>query len=84
MALPLLEIEKELAKKRKGFRTDLHDIPPNLGERGEATEIVAKKIGVARGLLEQALWLRENVPEEELEQRRGQDKDLHPLFLLFL
>ena len=42
-ALPLLEIEKELAKRRKGFRTDIHDIPPNLGERGEATEIVAKR-----------------------------------------
>ena len=27
---------------------------------------MAKKIGVARGLLEQALWLRENAPEERV------------------
>jgi hypothetical protein len=73
MALPLLKIERGLARRRQKlggmYKSELR---PNLGEGGKVTEIVAKKIGVARGLLEQALWLRENVPEEELEKlRRG-------------
>ena len=42
-------------------------------EEGKATEIVAEKIGVARGLLEMALWLRENAPGEELERLGGEE-----------
>jgi hypothetical protein len=70
--LPLLEIERELARRRQRlggmYKSELSQ---KVGEaEGEAAEIVAGKIGVARGLLEQALWLRENAPEEELEKLR--------------
>jgi hypothetical protein len=69
--LPLLEIERELARRRQRlggmYKSEL---PQNFGERGEAAEIVAGKIGVSDELIRQALWLRENAPEEELERLR--------------
>jgi hypothetical protein len=63
-------IERELARGRHGRKS-----PKNLGDfeggvRGEAAEIVAEKIGVSDELIRQALWLRENAPEEELEKLR--------------
>jgi len=70
MALPLLEIEKELAKRRHGRKS-----AEKSADSGRATEIVAERIGVSHDLLEQALWLRENAPEEEIKKlREGEAK----------
>jgi hypothetical protein len=71
--LPLLEIERELARRRQLSNLKKGEeapVPQNFGERGEAAEIVAGKIGVSDELIRQALWLRENAPEEELEKLR--------------
>jgi len=66
----LLEVEGELARRRQLSNLKKGEeapVPQNFGERGEAAEIVAEKIGVSGELVRQALWLRENAPEEELE-----------------
>ena len=66
--LPLLEIERELARRRQIELGRTHGTPlrQNFGEGGKAAEIVAGKIGVSDELIRQALWLRENAPEEVL------------------
>jgi len=74
-ALPLIEIERELAKKRMLAGNPV----PNL-DKGRTTEIVAKKIGISHGLLEMALWLIENAPEEELDKVRYGEKSISRLY----
>lgn len=68
MALPLLEIEKELAKERM-----LNGTLASNGTRGKATENVAKTVGVSTRTLERAKKIIEKGPEELKERvRRGQ------------
>jgi hypothetical protein len=61
---PLLGIEKELARERmlagRAPRTNLSE--------GKALELFAEEIGVSYGVVQMALWLMENAPEEELEK----------------
>jgi hypothetical protein len=57
MALPLLEIERELARRRQIELGRTHGTPlsQNFGEGGKAAEIVVRKIGVSDELIRQAL-----------------------------
>jgi len=67
MALPLLEIEKELAKERM-----LNGTLASNGTRGKATENVAKTVGVSTRTLERAKKIIEKGSEELKERvRRG-------------
>jgi len=79
MALPLIEIERELAEKRKKAGKSLKDLDPNL-EQGRTIEIVAKKIGVSHGLLGMALWLIEHAPQDELYKLRSGEKSISRLY----
>jgi len=79
-ALPLIEIERKLAEKRKKAGKPLKDLDPNL-EQGRTLEIVAKKIGVSHGLLGMALWLIENAPEEELDKLRKGEKSIYRAYM---
>jgi len=74
-SLPLIEIERELAKKRMLAGNPI----PNLG-KGRTTEIVAEKIGISHGLLEMALWLIKNAPKEELDKLRSGEKSISRLY----
>jgi len=76
MAKPLIEIEKELAKQRqlKG-----ETLPENSG-KGEALDIVGSKIGVSGDIIEQALWLMENAPKEELAKLRSGERAISNLY----
>ena len=57
----LMKIERERAKERQGTRSD---ITPTLGEceKGEASKIVAKKIGMSHGTFDKArtTWEKAN------------------------
>jgi len=57
MSLPLVEIEKELAKDRM-----LSGTLAEISARG--TELVARKIGCSHDLVDMVLWLMENAPEK--------------------
>jgi len=83
-ALPLIEIERELAKKRKLSTLKKGDElpdPQKFGERGEALELVAKKIGVSHETIRQALWLIENAPKEELDKLCRGEKSISRLYM---
>ena len=67
LGIPLLEIEKELAK----IRVNQHSLPSNEGEqKGEATQIVSKNIGVSKSTFERAKKIIEEAPEEVKENLR--------------
>jgi hypothetical protein len=66
MSLPLIEVEKELAKQRMMRGTPSQ----NFGE-GRALEVVGKKIGVSDETLRMALKVLEKAPQEELEKLRS-------------
>jgi ParB-like chromosome segregation protein Spo0J len=65
LAIPLIEIERELAKRRQGTRTDLgRTFPSNEGEvAGEATAIVAKEVGLSKPTLERGIVVLQRAPE---------------------
>lgn len=77
LAYPLLSIEKKLAKRRQGARTDLS---PSSGEgevaaskdkhAGEAVAAVAKQAGLSRPTFERAVTVIESAPEAILEKAR--------------
>jgi ParB-like chromosome segregation protein Spo0J len=78
LGVPLLEIEKELAKKRQikgakigrdiqlGFAPD--DAKPDL--KAKATEIVAKKVGISTRMFERGKRILEKASEEEKQRLR--------------
>jgi hypothetical protein len=37
-------------------------------EKGRATEVIARQVGFSHDLVEMAIWLMENAPEEKLEK----------------
>jgi len=74
-ALPLIEMERELAKERM-----LKGDPTQKFAEGEALEIVAKKIGISRTTIRQALWLIENASKEELDKLRSGEKSISRLY----
>ncbi len=67
LGIPLLEIEKELARKRQLSGKTL---PSNDGKVGESTEIVAKEIGLSKTTFERAKKIIEKAPEETKENLR--------------
>lgn len=75
MGMVLLEVEEELARKRqestqiKAGKPPTR-LPPIGGDRGEAAEIVAKKIGLGRGTFERAVKVIEEAPEIVKEKAR--------------
>jgi N6-adenosine-specific RNA methylase IME4 len=73
MALPLIEIEREL--RGQGRRTDLSEV-----EKGKTLEIIADKIGVSYGILQEALYLINNAPKEELEKLRKDERTISNLY----
>jgi len=84
LSLHLLEIERELAKRRKLSRLKKGDELPvtaNLQGRGEAVEIVAKKIGVKPRIYYYALYCIEHAPPEELEKLRSGERAISNLYM---
>jgi len=82
-ALPLIEIERELAEKRKLSRLKKGEKLPNVqnfGQRGRTMEIVAKRIGVSDELLRQALYVMEHAPKEELDKLRSGEMAISNLY----
>ncbi len=78
LAVPLLEIERALAKKRqsKGAK-DGQDAPLGLASddaepefKGKATEAIAKKAGVSARTFERGKKILEKASEDELQQLR--------------
>jgi ParB-like chromosome segregation protein Spo0J len=78
LAVPLLEIEKALAKKRQAIKKannqdeqlglSSDDTLPTL--KAKATEIVAKKAGVSTRTFERGKKILEEAPEEDLQKLR--------------
>jgi len=81
MALPLIEIERKLAEKRKKEGKSPKDLPQNFGEGGETLKIVAERIGVSHETVRRALWLIEHAQEEELDKLRAGEKSIHRLYV---
>jgi len=75
MALPLIEIERELARRRM-----LRGDPRQKFAEGKATEVVGRKIGVSHEIVRQALWLIENAPREEVEKLRRGERAISNLY----
>jgi len=76
MALPLIEMERELARERM-----LKGNPTQKFAEGEALEIIAKKIGINRTTIRQALWLMEHASKEELDKLCRGEKSIHRLYI---
>lgn len=84
LALPLMEIQRELAKERKLSTLKKGDELPdgtNLTDRGKALEIVAKTIGVSYGTLQQALYVMEHASKEEFEKLRKGEKSIYRAYM---
>ena len=77
MSLPLLEIERGLAKERMLLGKE--DPTLNL-EEGEAVEKVAPLAGISPALYYQCLWLEKNALKEELEGLRSSEKAISNLY----
>lgn len=83
MALPLIELEKELAEKRRLSTLKEGDELPdrqNFAYRGKSLEIVAERIGVSYELLRQALYLMEHTSEEDLAKLRSGERAISNLY----
>jgi ParB-like chromosome segregation protein Spo0J len=78
LAVPLLEIERALAKKRQAIKRKNGEEPqlglnsdetlPNL--KAKATELVAKKAGVSTRTFERGKKILEEAPEEDIQKLR--------------
>jgi len=83
MALPLLEIERELARRRqlstlkRGREAPVHQF---FDERGQALDRFAEKVGSNRETVNEALWLLKNAPKEELEKLRSGERAISNLY----
>jgi len=89
LAIPLLEIEKELAKQRhkelssklvgktgnslRSFDLNVLNNFPTDEQKGQARDIVAKKVGLSPRTLERAIKIIEKAPEEIKEKVRKGD-----------
>ncbi len=82
LAVPLLEIEKALAKKRQvkggkngralqlGLAQEDTDTAPELELKAKATEVVAKKAGISTRTLERGKKIMEKASEDEKQKLR--------------
>jgi len=80
LAVPLLEIEKALAKQRQPksgksdaiqqFNAEEEDLPLEPVIKAKATEVVAKKAGVSTRTLEKGKKILEKADEEDLQKLR--------------
>ncbi|MDH3203084.1 MAG: DNA methyltransferase [Nitrosopumilus sp.] len=75
LAIPLLEIETELAKERKEKGT----LAP-FGAKGKATEKVSKHTGVSTRTLERVKKIIEKAPEELKEKARRGEKSINKTY----
>ena len=75
MALPLIELERELAQKRM-----LRGNPRQKFAEGKTLEIVAQRIGVSHELLRQALYIMEHASEEDLAKIRSGERAISSLY----
>ena len=83
VALPLIEIERELAKNRKlSTLKKGNELPDtqNFGERGESLKIIADRIGVSHEILRQALYVMEHASEDDLEKLRSGERKISSLY----
>ena len=81
MAKPLIEIERELAKERQGKRTDLTESNINQNsDGGQVLDIVSSRIGTSRETLNEALWLMDNAPKEDLEKLDSGERAISNLY----
>jgi len=81
MGKPLIEIERELAKERQGMRTDLTGSNINQNsDGGQVLDIVSSRIGTSRETLNEALWLMDNAPKEDLEKLRSGERAISNLY----
>jgi ParB-like chromosome segregation protein Spo0J len=78
LAVPLLEIEKELAKKRQSkggkngrdMQLGLASDDAEIGPKAKATEVVAKKVGVSTRTFERGKKIIEKATEDEKQKLR--------------
>jgi len=80
MALPLIEIERNLARKRKQAGKPLKDLVQNSGQGDRTLEIVADRIGVSDELLRQALYVMKHASEEDLAKIRSGERAISSLY----
>jgi disulfide oxidoreductase YuzD len=88
LAYPLLEIERELAKRRQGARTDLFH-PSSEGQvdrkedrhLGEAVAIVARQAGLSRPTFERAVTVIESAPEAIKSKARAGELTVNAAYL---
>jgi len=72
LGIPLLAIEKELAKLRQGKRNDLTSMPNDVKVKPiKATDQLSKKIGLSTRTFERARKVIETAPEELKERVRS-------------
>jgi len=79
LAVPLLEIEKELAKKRQSkggkncrdMQLGLASDDAEIGPKAKATEVVAKKVGVSTRTFERGKKIIEKATEDEKQKLRN-------------
>lgn len=73
LGIPLLEVEKQLAKKRKtqplkkGKDTPLASKDAN-GKKGKSAELVSKKIGVSTSTLERGIYIQKHATKEQKQK----------------
>jgi ParB-like chromosome segregation protein Spo0J len=89
LGVPLLEIEKKLAKKRQieggknGRNKQLGLVsngPTSLSKKGKATAIVAKKIGLSTRTFERGKKIIEKATEEEKQKLREGKKSISRVY----
>jgi len=78
-AIPLVEIERALAKERQGTRTDL-TFPKILGNVGDTNEIIGEYVGTSHELVRQALYIVEYGSEEDKIALRIGTKRIHNIW----
>ena len=80
LTYPLLEIEKELAKRRHENQRDntgkYQPLLPNESS-GMATEKVATKIGLSRNTFERATTIIEKAPENIIQRKLFKNHQIH-------
>jgi ParB-like chromosome segregation protein Spo0J len=76
LALPLLQIERELARQRQLKGT----LPPNGGKVGEAAEIVGKRVGLSARTFERAITVITKAPEELKDKVRAGEVSINQAY----
>jgi N6-adenosine-specific RNA methylase IME4/ParB-like chromosome segregation protein Spo0J len=77
-SLRFFKLAKERARERM-LRGTLAEKSAGV-EKGRATEVIARQVGFSHDLVEMAIWLMENAPEEELEKLRSGERAISNLY----